>query len=257
MTTFIRCSSFVVEMIETSLTEFGLTPIEGRIYVALLKLGSTTTGPVVKKTELHRATVYDGLKRLMEKGLSTYIIKQKTKHFQAARPECLLETLEAKKRELEEKQKNAAGLIRQLKAFEQSALHKESSRIVQGVRGIKSVFEEILQHHQYCALASRGSFGELLGPYFLYFQKQKKSKNIQARILLDSSLKGSKYAHSIHGRKRFLKQSITPPVATFLYGETVASIVFAETPHAFVIESKAVAASYQEYFDMLWRTGVS
>ena len=80
-----------------SLEEFGLTKIEAKVYLNLLRLGSTTTGPLVKKTELHRATVYDALKRLMEKGLINFIIKEKTRYFQAADPKHFLDLIQYQK----------------------------------------------------------------------------------------------------------------------------------------------------------------
>ena len=58
------------------LEKLGLTETESKIYMILLRLGSTHVTPVIKKAELHRATVYDVLDRLIEKGLVSYIIKE-------------------------------------------------------------------------------------------------------------------------------------------------------------------------------------
>ena len=69
-------------MLETdALVDAGLTNAEARVYLALLELGSTTAGPVIKKAGLHRGTTYQVLQRLLEKGhqsLLADLLKPKT-----------------------------------------------------------------------------------------------------------------------------------------------------------------------------------
>ena len=240
-------------MPKINLEQLGLTRIEAKVYLALLKLGSTTTGPLVKKTELHRATVYDALKRLMEKGLVTFIIKEKTKYFQAVNPEHFLDLIKEKKRELEEKEKLAKDIIKKLKQIREQAKIKESASIFQGKRGIKTVFEDILKYKEYYAFASRGKFREILGSYFDQFQRKKRQKRIKAKILIDESLKNSEYVKSIYGEIRFLPKEYNYPTATIVYDNKVAFFVFAEYPTAFLIESKEVADSFKSYFELLWK----
>lgn len=239
-------------MVEINLEQLGLTRIEAKVYLELLKLGSTKTGPLIKKAELHRATVYDTLKRLMEKGLVNYVIKEKTKYFQAADPEHLLDFIEAQKQEIEKKEKRIKEIVKALKQTQEQVKIKESVAIFQGKRGLRTIFEDILNYKEYCAFASKGKFKEILGVYFDQFQKRKKQKKIKTRILIDESLKGSDYVKSIHGEIRFLPKEHNYPTATFVYDDKVAFFVFIEYPTAFLIESKEIAESYKSYFELLW-----
>ena len=239
-------------MVEINLEQLGLTKIENRVYLALLKLGSTTTGPLVKKTELHRATVYDALKRLMEKGLVTFIVKEKTKYFQTATPEHFLDLIRDQKQKLEEKEKLTQEIVKKLQQIQEQAKIKESASIFQGKRGIKTIFEDILKYKEYCVFASKGKFKEILGNYFDQFQREKRQKGIKARLLIDKSLKGSDYVKSIYGEIRFLPKEYNYPTATFVYDDKVAFFVFTEYPSAFLIESKEVASSFKSYFELLW-----
>ena len=66
------------------LAEIGLTERESKVYLALLELGSTTTGPLVKKSEVPNSKVYEILESLQNKGLVSWITKGKTKYFQEA-----------------------------------------------------------------------------------------------------------------------------------------------------------------------------
>lgn len=240
-------------MIESNLEQLGLTKIESRVYTALINLGSTTTGPLVKKTELHRATVYDALKRLMEKGLVTFIIKEKTKYFQVVNPEHFLDLIQEKKLEIENKEKTARKIIKELNQIQEQAKTKESASIFQGKRGIRTIFEDILNYREYFAFASKGKFKEILGIYFDQFQRKKKQKKIKSKILIEEGLKESDYVKSIHGEIRFLSKEYNYPTATFIYGNKIAFFVFTEYPTAFLIESKEVVESYRSYFGLLWK----
>jgi sugar-specific transcriptional regulator TrmB len=67
------------------LTKLGLTEGEAKVYLALLKLGSSTVGPIVKKSKVAYSNIYEVLERLISKGLVSFIKKEKTKYFQAHR----------------------------------------------------------------------------------------------------------------------------------------------------------------------------
>ena len=62
----------------STLREAGLTEGEIKVYLALLELGSSTTGPIVDKSGISRSIIYQILEKLMEKGLVSFITKEKT-----------------------------------------------------------------------------------------------------------------------------------------------------------------------------------
>ena len=81
-------------MYTDTLQELGLTEGEAKVYEALLTLGNSTVGPIVKESGVAYSNAYEILERLMEKGLVSYNLKEKTKFFQAAEPTRLREYLE-------------------------------------------------------------------------------------------------------------------------------------------------------------------
>lgn len=242
----------IIDMIEYELQQIGLTNIEAKIYIALLKIGSTTTGPIIKKTGLHRATVYDGLKRLIEKGLVTYIIKENTKYFQAVNPEHFIDLINEEKKRLEEKRLYIKNLIKKLNNIQRFS-KSESAVIFQGKKGLKTVFEDILKCKELRTFASKGKFGEVLGNYFDQFQKKKRKLKIKDRILIDENLRNSEYVKKIYGNVRFLPEEYEYPIAIMVYADKIAFFVFTEYPTAFVIKSKEVSNSFKSYFELLWK----
>ena len=83
-----------------ALRKAGLTEGESRVYLALLKLGPTTTGPLIGLSDVTKSFIYRILDKLIKKGLVSYVIKEKTKYFQAAPPTTLLDYMNKRKRDI-------------------------------------------------------------------------------------------------------------------------------------------------------------
>jgi sugar-specific transcriptional regulator TrmB len=54
------------------LEDIGLTKTEIKIYLALLKLGQSTTTNIIKDAGIHASKVYEFLDKLIKKGLVSY-----------------------------------------------------------------------------------------------------------------------------------------------------------------------------------------
>ena len=119
------------------LEELGLTKNEVKVYLALLELGSTPAGPLVKKLSMHRAAVYNLLDLLLDKGIISYVTKHNIKHFEAHDPERLLEYIKLKKQQLDEKEKKLKEKLPELQLKKNIAITTQKATIFTGKRGIK------------------------------------------------------------------------------------------------------------------------
>ena len=239
-------------MEELQLEKLGLTKTEAKVYLSLLKLGSTKTGLLVRKTNLHRATVYDVLKRLIEKGLVSYIIKGKIKYFQVTEPEYFLDKIKEEENKLKEKEIFVKNLVKELKDIKEESKIKEEASIYEGFKGIKVIFDDMLTCKEYVVFGSRGKLKEILGDYFNIFQKRKKQLKIKARLLFDESFRNSDYIKNIHGEIKFLPKEYNAPIAAFIYKDKVALIISKDIPTALLLENKEVSESFKCYFELLW-----
>lgn len=237
---------------EIILEQFGLTKIEAKVYVNLLKLGSTTTGPLIKKTELHRATVYDVLKRLMEKGLVSYITKEKTKYFEATNPEHFMDIINEEKKELEKKERLAKESISNLKKIRKQAKLIQNAHVFIGVRGVKTVLEDVLKYKENLIFGSSGRFRDRLGSSFYQFLKRKHDLGIISRHIAAESVRHTDMIMIKPSKSRFVPNEYTSPISTMIYGNNVSMFVWNEIPVAFVIESKETANAHKKYFDIMW-----
>ena len=82
------------------LEKIGFTKGEIKVYFSLLKLGNTSSGPIIKDSGIAGSKVYEILNKLKNKGLVSETIREKTKHFQASAPSRVLDYINSKEREI-------------------------------------------------------------------------------------------------------------------------------------------------------------
>lgn len=227
------------------LKDMGLTEVETNVYLALLEKGPSPTGIIIKKTGFHKATIYQTLERLQEKGIVSYIIEGKIKIFQAVNPNILLE-------QLKEKEENFKTILPEL--LQKSLATKERIRaeIYHGKKGIISVYRNILNYKEYLNLGAGIPIVEILGAFFYQFQKIKRKKRIKAKVLVSEKIKGTSIAREITGEYRYLPKEFEGPTNTIIYGNKIAIIAWPDLI-AFVLESKETNKVYRKYFEVLWK----
>ena len=109
------------------LKEAGLTEGEIKVYLALLELGSSTTGPIIEKSRIARSIVYQILNKLEQKGLVSHVTKAKRKHYQAAEPNKILEYIDEREKLLEENRKKVERLLPELLLKQKMAPKSETN----------------------------------------------------------------------------------------------------------------------------------
>ena len=75
------------------LKKLGLTDGEIKVYLALIRLGETTSGPLVDEAGVSVSKVYSILERLAKKGLASHIVKGNITYWQPASPRIYLDKI--------------------------------------------------------------------------------------------------------------------------------------------------------------------
>ncbi len=242
------------------LQKIGLTEGETKVYLALLQIGSTTTGPIVDAAKVSRSKIYHILVRLIEKGLVTSIIKANTKYFQAADPQRLLDFLNTREKELQENKKEVLFLIPQLQLHKKMAVEEEAE-IYHGIEGIKTARELALKVLKkgdtfYCLAANKINL-QALQVYWHDFHKRRAKIGIFAKYLIqeDSRQKmgfGSDYKdQNLLIESRYLDHA--GPVHIDIFGDYVVTCIMRGTYTSFLIKNKYVADYYRDYFEKAWK----
>ena len=235
---------------QETLQKFGLSQSEAKVYLALIELGASLAGDITKKANINRSNCYDALQRLMEKGLVSYVIKANRKYFQAETPQKFLELIKEEENQLKIKEKEIKEILPQLIEKSKISIEKPEATIYKGKKGIKSIFEDILKHKEFCVFGSSGKFKEVLGPFFSLFQKRGKENKIRCKLIASDAVRNTEIV--VHAETKFLPKNYITLISTIVYGNKVAIISWTNNPVGFLIEDKQTADSYRTYFEFMW-----
>lgn len=234
----------------------GLTENEIKIYITLLKLGSTTAYNLSQKTGIYRVHIYDKLEQLIEKGLATYVYEGSKKYFQATPPEKIMYYLEEKKKVIEKSEKEVKELLPQLKAL--TKIPKEDTRveIFKGKEGLKYFLKDIIKTKKEVLITDidDAKYDEAL-PHFMpqYFRDLKKYKINERIITLKKKnvfLFDKKIAPTTS--YRYLEEKQFNPTNTCVYGDKVVIVSWGTPITAIMIKNKNIAVTYRNQFEYLW-----
>ncbi|HLD55055.1 MAG TPA: helix-turn-helix domain-containing protein [Candidatus Nanoarchaeia archaeon] len=233
------------------LKEFGLTETEEKVYLSLLKQGTSLASDIIKKTQLHRTTIYDVLERLISKGFVSYIIQNKIKYYSATNPSKFLDIAREEKEIAEKKQEQAKEIVNKIQSIKKEVNNKNLAQIFIGVEGQKTVMNDIIEEgKEFLVFGSEGKFSGDLPTYTEQWAKERNKKKITAKII---ATKGTPAPIWELNKIKYLPKEYQSPTATFIYGDKIALFIHEEPIMIILIESKKLVKSYKNYFDLLWK----
>ena len=236
------------------LLKVGLTDGESKVYLALSELGSSTVGPIVKKSRVAYSNIYDILNRLIEKGLVSFVIKSKTKYFQAATSKNLLIYLENKEKELLQQKNELKKILPNLEKIQGSHLSQEAE-IFLGLKGLTAAYEKMLR--------SRTKKNEVLYFYIheedyaeksdlFYHSIQHLSKKVKMRGLANKEYKKSWFAK----KSKFLNvKYVNFPIPGTIDISEDFVLIISWKPEivGILIKSESIAKNLKDYFNEVWK----
>jgi sugar-specific transcriptional regulator TrmB len=236
------------------LQKLGLTGNESKVYMTLLGLGSASVGVITEESGVHRRNVYDAIERLVKRGLVGHVIKGKIKYFQASNPANLLDMIGEEKRQLDKKLNILNSILPSLLAIH-SSKKKESVIIYKGVKGIKTVLDDILDTGKPNLVLGAHKPSQKIKSHLRNFHLKRIKLKIRDRLIFDKNdnERADKLARMPYTEVRFLPKSNYSKTAVNIYGNKVAILMWSD-PIAIVIENSEVAKSFRNYFEMIWNT---
>lgn len=243
-----------------TLQQIGLNKSEAKVYLALLDLDSSTTGPLMSKAKVSASKIYGILERLIEKGLVSFVIQAKTRYYQASPPEALLDYLKERENAIHEQEKRVETLVQQLKIRQQEQTEKQEARIFLGWKGVQNAYNTILD------ILPAGS--DLIG--FVQPTKEEERKEVklfytQYHRKRVAKRYTTKLIASQHSRQVFEREPYTSfrryevryvdncPSGLVIFGDCILMIAFEEKPVAVMVRSRQIAASYRKLFYAMWK----
>ena len=235
------------------LLKVGLTDGESKVYLALSELGSSTVGPIVKKSRVAYSNIYDILNRLIEKGIVSFVIKSKTKYFQAASPKNLLVYLENKEKEINSQKEDLKKILPKIEKMQESFVSQEAE-VFLGKKGLRTAYEKIL---------GMSTKKDVVFFSYLYDEKYAEEADLFYHSIQEISRKATikgidnkSYKKSWFAKKaKFLNTKfIDYPIPGNI--DVFRDMVFIVSWHpevvGILIKSKSIANSFKNYINEVW-----
>lgn len=241
------------------LKEIGLTDGESRVYLALVENGLTTIGPILESSGITKSIIYRILERLIKKGLVSYIIKEKTRYYQATPPVKLLDYVDEKEKSIHDLKKKVQDFLPQL-MLKMGESKKSQATIYEGFKGIMAVhdkrFERLHKGDEYYFFGLPAQQPEYYHAYWQRDHQKRASLGIKCRMLYNQKVANSvlknRNSFKFCDARRMPINIDTPSWILGYKDVTVIGIPLAEKPLAIEIVSQEVAMSFNQYFEWFW-----
>lgn len=237
-----------------NLIKLDLTYGEARVYVTLLKLGSSKVGPIVRESRVSYSKIYDVLERLALKGLVSYKMFEKIKYFQCIEPFRLHDYIEKKEKQLYLQKQKLDEIIPELSKFS-NIDKRSSSEIFIGQKAIRTAYEILLNK------AKKGEtlryfypyddYHESASPFYTRLYKFQKSKKIDERGISVIKFKSSKHYKQIPKDVNLRFVDFPLPGTLDIFRDKVLVIDW-KSITGILITSDEISDHFIRYFDSVW-----
>lgn len=241
------------------LKKFGMTNIEAKIYLEIIRIDETPIGPLIKRTGLHRGTVYNCISSLIKKGFVSFIDMGGIRYYKYSGENFFRNILEEKKRELIKEERKIKQFFEGISRIKEK-VEEQKVEVFYGAESFKSLFLEIYdeckkKNIEYFFLGRGGEMQEATGAIFYrHTQKLKKKLNIKCRVILSEETKKLSYHKYTSGNIKYLRTKIYSPINLWIYENVVLVVLFGVIPLTSIkIKSKLLANSFKNYFEYLWK----
>jgi len=236
---------------EHALTLAGLTQWEAQAYRALLELGETSTGPLVKKSGIPQSKIYAVLEMLASKGLVNYLVKNGVKRFQAAPKERLLTLYKEKEIDLK---KALAGIS-------VTPAPSTSVELFEGLQAMRvahaALLENVSKGETVYGYSRGGPYAEEQNEFYHWWGERKRTAEVKDMLLIYQGVKKEFEASVKKDQLRYVRSktkfsALALPTDTLIFRNTIVFYHWQHPAQAIFMNSDEIAERYKEFFLQLW-----
>jgi sugar-specific transcriptional regulator TrmB len=236
------------EDILESLQELGLSNRESICYTSLLELGSSTVGIICKKTQIPSSKIYEILDSLITKGLVSYVIIGKAKHYGATDPKIFLEFIDERKKDFEK-------ILPQL-LLKQKFSTKQSVEMFDGQSALFSLFTGLINdakpNEDYLIFSiDEDNKSDQLNLFFRNLTVRRSEKKLNVKILKNIRY----YKKEKHTKLKLRYTKFNLPQGITMFRDVVVLVSVDEKSGSIMaikITSSTYANQLKVFFEELW-----
>lgn len=236
------------------LEEIGLSKNEIKVYLALLKLGKTTSWKLTTETGIQVSALYYCLDNLVKKGLVSYIMIANKKNFQAAQPEELINLLDNRKKKLET-------ILPELKVLQKESEERIQTNVYEGYKGFKGIYDRLLRvmkkgetYYVFGARQIGDKTNENINLMLTSFHKQRDKQGIKVKIIFNKDVE--KEVKKVAKEFKYMDSrfsDIKTNSFVLIYDNRIVNFIYTDKLIAIETISKDVYNSYKSFFEEMWK----
>lgn len=245
-------------MYEKILYDCGLTQNEAAVYLTLLKIGKATSGEVIKEAGISSGKIYETLHKLKEKGLVKEVTENGVKRFIANDPKTLLIYLDEKAEDIKKDKTELEKIIPSLMRLKKDEEDLETVSLLKNLRGVSTlVYDALKDAKEIRIMGIRSSKNEIYNNFWRNWHRERVELGKDAKII--SSDKNNDYWNFFKklGHTKIRSIDHFSPSAIMVVDENVFVFSYENELTCIHIESAAIAESFSNFFDDLWKISKS
>ncbi len=168
---------------------------DARIYLDILRFGSSAASSVATRTQIDRTTVYAAFKRLIRRGLVSQTKLDGTTYFDALDPDALEVSIQREIQENQAKLTVLKTILPDLAALKNEQSVRPAVQIFEGVEGVVALYELMLkQNKDLSAFLTVEHLPKELKTYLTdTYIKRKIKRGVHSRVLVSDSKRAAPY----------------------------------------------------------------
>ena len=245
-----------MEQLLEKLMDYGLSERESSLYLAGLELGESGMSAIAKRAGIKRPTAYLTFKTLESRGLMGSLKMRNGLRFIATKPEIFFTREERRLKEL-------SNLLPQFKELTQTKIHHPKILFYEGREGYRVATEESLKVPNVMLryIGSFEKFYSVVGADYDrdHYMPTRMKRNISIRNLTfdDFTDRSKQWINQDTNKKqlrelRYLSKKYNFNSSSLICNDKVIVFAGGEEKVVVVIESKEIAFSEQQKFDLIW-----
>ena len=235
------------------LAALGMSPVEIKIYLALLELGSAKAGVLIQRTGTQSSVMYLTLGRLITQGYISYVMQGKFRVYQAVDPRQLIEIADLNKKNLEKMLPSLLGMC--------GAGDMPQAEVYEGVSGLKNMcfrfIEDAAPGDEYLFLGFSSKnpvFEEEVYGFYREFTETRMERGLKLKgVAHESMRKFFEEREWPHTNIRYVPFPILKNIS--ICGNKTIIVPWETERVSFLISSEGFASNLREYFTLVYRSG--
>jgi sugar-specific transcriptional regulator TrmB len=234
-----------------NLIDIGLTAAQAKAYLTLIQKGKTTPPELAKLINETRSNTYMVLEQLEKLGLVKKSETDKKTSYTVENPIALEKVAEARRKQLHDNEMKVKQAMPSLLSYFYSHTEKPGVRMVEGLDGLKSIYEETLRVGEPIYLVRTSQEVSHLGiDYINKYREKRKNRGVHTKAITPDL---PEVNHDPEVDKEYLfertwvkPEDYTAPVEINIYGDKVSFAVFGQETMGVILDNDKIADAMRQ-----------